>query len=70
VTLALYFDHNVDRRIVAIAHRWLRMGQHFAGLVRTPQKGISVGQAIHDLEILAKVMEPEEFIDRIEFLPL
>jgi hypothetical protein len=33
------------------------------------QLGITIGQAIRDLELIAKVLEPGEMKNRIEFLP-
>jgi len=114
VSVALYFDHNVDLAIVeglrargvdvltareddastlddellleratalgrvlvtndkdfsAITGRWYREGRHFAGLIRARQEGVSVDAMIHDLEIIAKVMEPEQMIDQIEYVP-
>lgn len=45
-------------------------GRHFAGLIYAHQLRTSVGQCIEDLELLAKVCQPEDFADRVEFLPL
>ena len=115
MSLALYFDHNVDRAIVeglrargvdaltamedgmdrrpdelvfqratdlgrvtvtndsdflAIARRWQREGHYFAGLIRAHQDGISIGDVIEDIEIIAKVKEPNEMANYIEHVPL
>ncbi len=45
-------------------------GQSFAGVVYAHQLRVSVGQCIQDLELLAKVGEPEDFAGRVEYLPL
>jgi hypothetical protein len=33
------------------------------------QLAISIGQAIHDLELLAKVLDPGDIRNRVEYLP-
>ncbi|MFM9965110.1 MAG: hypothetical protein ACKV2Q_28255 [Planctomycetaceae bacterium] len=33
------------------------------------QRDISIQQAIRDLELIAKVCEPSDFANRVEFLP-
>jgi hypothetical protein len=58
-----------DQDLLAIAHRWLRMGRPFAGLAYAPQLGITIGQAVRDLELLARVLDPADMRNRIEFLP-
>lgn len=45
-------------------------GQHFAGVVYAHQMSITIGQTIHDLELIAKIYEKEDIANRIEFLPL
>ena len=44
--------------------------QHFTGVVYAHQLNITVGQAIRDLELIAKIYEPEDIVNRVEFLPL
>jgi hypothetical protein len=58
-----------DKDFSAITARWRRQGRHFAGLVRAKQEGVSIGVMIHDLEIIAKVMEPEDMVDQTEYVP-
>lgn len=58
-----------DDDFLAIADRWLDQGRDFAGLIYAHQLGITIGQAIRDLELIAKVVEPEEMQNRVEFLP-
>jgi hypothetical protein len=41
-----------------LADEWLTNGRDFAGVIYAPQLGITIGQAIRDLELIAKVMEP------------
>jgi len=47
-----------------------REGGHFDGVIYAHPLRVTVGQCIHDLELLAKVGEPEDFADRVEYLPL
>jgi hypothetical protein len=61
------FTHDDD--FLSIAHQWLHEGREFSGLVYAHQLGITIGQAIRDLELIATVLEPEEMKNRVEFLP-
>ncbi len=45
-------------------------GEHFAGLVHVSQDRLPIGKIIDDLELIAKVYEPVDMVDRVEFLPL
>ena len=58
-----------DDDFLALADRWLENGRDFAGVIYAHQLGITIGQAIHDLELIATVLEPDEMRNRIEFLP-
>lgn len=58
-----------DDDFLAIADRWLDEGRDFAGVVYAHQLGITIGQAVRDLELIAKVLDPEEMENRVEFLP-
>ncbi len=42
----------------------------FAGVIFARQSIVSIGQCIHDLEIIAKLGNYEEFINQVQFLPL
>lgn len=45
-------------------------GSTFSGVVFGEQLALTVGQCIRDLELIAKVYDPPDIVDRIEFLPL
>jgi hypothetical protein len=62
------FSEDVD--FLAIASQWLRTGREFDGVVYARQMGITIGQAIADLELIAKVLEPEEMRNTVEWIPL
>jgi len=60
----------MDDDLLRITHQRLRSGIAFAGLIYAQQLNITIGQAVRDLELIAKVLEPDEMRDRIEFIPL
>lgn len=62
------FTH--DRDLLREARQRQKDGRHFAGVVYAHQLRISIGQCINDLELFAKVNEPEDFIGLVEYLPL
>jgi hypothetical protein len=45
-------------------------GQAFAGVIYAHQWRVTIGRCIEDLEVIAKVSEPEDLRDRVEYLPL
>jgi len=47
-----------------------RGGQSFSGLIYAHQLGITIGQYIRDLKHLAETSDPENFVNRVEYLPL
>jgi hypothetical protein len=42
----------------------------FSGVVYAHQLRISIGQAVHDLALMAEVLSDEDLRNRLEFLPL
>jgi hypothetical protein len=61
------FSQDVD--LLIVTDQWLTTGREFAGLVYGHQLGITIGQAIRDLMLIALVFSPEDMRNRIEFLP-
>ncbi len=45
-------------------------GESFVGVIFGRQSEVTIAQYIADLELLAKACEPEEMIDRLQYLPL
>ena len=45
-------------------------GVHFAGVIYAHQLSVTIGDCVRDLELSAKAGEPDDFVDRIERLPL
>ena len=42
----------------------------FSGIVYAHQLDVSIGQCVTDLELIAKASDSDEWINRIEYLPL
>ena len=59
-----------DIRFRVLAEDWQRQGKPFAGLVFAKQHSKAIGQYVIDLELIAKVSEPDEWLNAIERLPL
>ncbi len=59
-----------DEDLLAEAAERQRHGKYFAGVVYAHQLGITIGRAIQDLQILADAGTPEDFANRVEYLPL
>jgi hypothetical protein len=59
-----------DDDLLAEATKRQRSGQHFGGVIYAHQLDITIGRAVNDLELLAQVGTPEEFANRVEYLPL
>lgn len=41
----------------------------FAGVIYAHQLRVSIGTCVHDLEIIAKVGEPEDLMNGVQYLP-
>lgn len=59
-----------DEDLLAEATKRQRGGQRFGGVIYAHQLGITIGKAVNDLELLAKLGTPEDFANRVEYLPL
>ncbi len=62
--------YSQDEDLLAIAEGRLRSGEWFAGLIYGPQRKLTVGQAVQDLEVVAKACELAEMHNRVQFIPL
>lgn len=62
------FTRDVDLLIEA-AHRQT-LGQAFAGVIYAHQQSVSIGRCVQDLELMAKVYDPIDMMNRVEHLPL
>ena len=59
-------DHDLLRE----AARRQGEGIAFAGLIFGEQSALTIGQCIRDLELLSKVLDPEDIAGRVGYLPL
>jgi hypothetical protein len=66
-------DEHVDQAITGglrEAARRQQAREAFAGLIYAHQLNASIGQCVQDLELLALACDPDEFLDRVEYLLL
>ena len=59
-----------DEDLLAEAERCQRSRKAFAGVVYAHQLRVTIGKRINDLELIAKVYEPGDIANRVEYLPL
>jgi hypothetical protein len=59
-----------DEDLLREAAQRQERGVAFAGVIYAHQLKVTIGQCIRDLEALALVGEPEDFANRVEYLPL
>jgi predicted nuclease of predicted toxin-antitoxin system len=45
-------------------------GEAFAGIVYAHQMTVSIGRCVQDLELMAKVFDPVDMMNRVVYLPL
>ena len=59
-----------DRDLLVEASRRQESRLHFCGVIYARQRKVTIGQCVLDLEFIAKLSEPEEWSNRVEYLPL
>jgi hypothetical protein len=64
----IVFSQDVD--FLVLAHRWRKIGKTFAGVIFGRQENLAIGTAIDLLELIAKVSEPEQLRNNVQFIPL
>jgi predicted nuclease of predicted toxin-antitoxin system len=47
-----------------------RRGESFAGVIYAHQLNITIGECVESLELIALASEPEEWMNRLTYLPL
>jgi len=60
----------LDSHFHGEASRRQREGHSFSGVVYAHQPDCTLGQMVRDLELLAKAGMPEEYENRVQFIPL
>lgn len=58
-----------DIRFRVLAETWQVEGESFGGLIFGHQLGGTIGQFVRDLELIAKLSEPDEWINTVEYIP-
>ena len=59
-----------DADLLAEATTRQRRGENFTGVIYAHQLYVTIGQCVADLELIAKVSDSSDWINRIEYLPL
>ncbi len=59
-----------DEDLLAEGARRQRIGLDFNGIIYAHQLSVSIGVCVRDLEIIAKAGNPQDFLNRVEHLPL
>lgn len=59
-----------DQDFLALAKRREAEGVSFPGVIYARQLQVSADECVRDLEIIAKAGNPEDFANRIQYLPL
>lgn len=62
------FTHDDD--LLREAAQRQQSGETFAGVIYAHLLKVSIGQCVRDLEFLAQVNEPDDFVNRVGYLPL
>jgi predicted nuclease of predicted toxin-antitoxin system len=59
-----------DEDLLGEAAKRQKENQPFSGLIYVHQEKLPIGKIVQDLELMAKVYEPEDMMNRVEYLPL
>ena len=59
-----------DKDLLILTHQCLQAGIELSGLVYAHQLSVTIGQAVRDLELIAKAFGPEDMLNHIVFIPL
>jgi hypothetical protein len=59
-----------DEDFLTEAARGQQAQEAFAGVIYAHQVRMPIGQCVHDLELLAGVLDPPEMANCVEYLPL
>ena len=59
-----------DKDLLIEANRRQKSGKRFAGVIYIHQQEMIIGQCVDDLELMAKIYDPEKMENVVEYLPL
>ena len=69
-TLLNHVLFSQDEDLLTEAAARQRAGKQFSGLIYAHQLRIAIGRCIDELELVAKIYEPDEMLNRVLYLPL
>lgn len=58
-----------DKDLLVIAAKWQQTGRDFAGIVFAAEQDADIGGTIEYLELVARLLTPEEMRNLVEFIP-
>ncbi len=58
-----------DIRFRVLAETWQQEGKPFSGLIFGHQLGGTIGQFVHDLDLIAQASDPEDWENMVEYIP-
>lgn len=58
-----------DKDLLVITAKWQQTDRNFAGVVFAMEQDADVGGTIEYLELVARLLEPDEIRNRVEFIP-
>ena len=59
-----------DRDFLILADRYQKTGIDFTDVIYAPQRSVTIGECVRDLEIIAKASDPQDLSNRVFYLPL
>ena len=59
-----------DKDFLREARTCQQSGQHFAGVIYSAQTEATIGQCVDDLELIAKIGDPQDLANILIYLPL
>jgi predicted nuclease of predicted toxin-antitoxin system len=59
-----------DDDLLVIAADWQIKAIAFSGVIYSHQRQLSIGELVHDLELVANTLEPEELENTVLYLPI
>jgi predicted nuclease of predicted toxin-antitoxin system len=59
-----------DDDLLVEATRRQRRGEQFAGMIYAHQLNVTIGECVESLALIALASEPEEWLNRLTYLPL
>lgn len=61
---------SMDQDFLAEAKHRQQVGESFLGVIFARQTKVSIGTCVTELELVAKLGKPEEFVNQVWYLPL